>query len=153
MRENDPENVHLLLMEIQDLLPIELADSHVSKEKEVWNIIHDLSEGLLHSGNTSVVLNRNQITHVLLNKEENPNFKIGDIVVPVQARELVIERFREFTFWYDQDVRFDSAYVVIDYRDSSSTFLLENLESGKRDEFPVRWFEMAEVFRGQGGES
>jgi len=153
MRARDPENVHLLLMEIQDLLPIELADSHVSKEKEVWNIIDDLSEGLLNSDNTSVVLNRNRITHVLLNKEGNPDFKIGSIVVPVQARELVIERFCEYTLFYDNDVRFDTAYRVIDFRDGSSTFLLEDLGSGKRYELPTRWFEIADVFGRQGGES
>tara|TARA_B100001559_G_scaffold302540_1_gene290384 strand:- start:810 stop:1271 length:462 start_codon:yes stop_codon:yes gene_type:complete len=153
MRERNPENVHLLLMEIQDLLPIELADSHVSKEEEVWNIMDDLSEGLLNSDNTSVVLNRNKITHVLLNKEGNPDFEVGSIVVPLQARELVIERFREFTLWYDNDVRFAAAYRVIDFRDGSSTFLVENLSSGKRDELPTRWFEIAEVFGRQGGES
>ena len=145
--------LQLLVLELQDLLPIEISDSHVSKEEQVWNIVDNLSEGLLNADNTSVVLNRNQITHVLLNKEGNPDIRIGSVVVPVQARELVFERFREFTLWYDNTVSFDSVYRVIDFRDGSSTFLVENLSSGKRDELPTRWFEIAEVFGSQGGES
>ena len=155
MNENDEDRFGqtdpaLLIEELRSYLPIEVDGKKESSiENKVWELIEEYSGGCLNSMNTLVVLNRNQITHLKLVKKKAPlEFKPGNILVPLQARELVIERFQEWTMFYDNDLRFDSAYLVIDYREGCSTILLEELDSKRRGEYPVHWFEMAQVFGG-----
>ena len=140
-------DLQLLVMEVKEQLPIDIG-SDVSEEG-IWEIVEGLSDGYLHRGNALIVVNGTVISHLsLVDRSKARNFKSGDIVIPVQVRELVLESYSEFTLFYDEQVHFDSTYVVIEYEKGCATVLLEELETRRREVLPAHWFELATVYGG-----
>lgn len=150
-------DLHLLVLEIRDMLPIELGATNEGNTEELaFGALERVTEGLLNRCNCLVAITQERnyklLSYIELLESKTENFRPGDFVIAKQiAREVgwVKVAVGESLFFSEFTLDSSDLYKVLDV-DSFDILIVRNLRTSERKYLPKRFFQLAEVYSKEG---